>query len=334
MADLSFDLELDYPDFRLAMAAKIPARGITAVMGPSGSGKTTLLRALAGLEPGVTGMASLGSTTWFDARRSLPPRARRIGFVFQDNRLFDHLSVADNIAYGARRRKVAAAAVQGVVDALGVRPLMNRRPQTLSGGEARRVALARAMASGPGILFMDEPMAGLDDDAKAALLPYISSAVVGSGVPVLYVTHAQAEVTHLADRVLMVADGAVSGWGSVPPRLSVTVVGQVSDGRLMVSLGSAQFTVPGYGAAGDARQVVLPAGGVLMSRDHPGETAALAVLEAQILASDPRRDREMTRLQVNGQTLELPLERGSPLHRNPPKEGSWVWLTLLRAVLR
>lgn len=334
MGDLSFDLRLSHPGFTFEMAADIPPHGITAIMGPSGSGKTTLLRALAGLEPAVSGTARLGSQEWLAGRENLPPRDRRIGFVFQDGRLFEHLSVADNIAYGALRRRVPAPAVQGVIDALGVRDLLARRPATLSGGEARRVSLARAMASGPDILFMDEPLSGLDDGAKKRMLPYISRAVVGSGVPVLYVTHSEAEVTHLADRVLMVAEGRVTGWGPVAPRLAVSVVGEVAPGRLQVELGSAAFSLAGQGAAGDARQITLPPGGTLLSRQHPGDAAALAVLPACAQSVIQQAATSVIRLQVNGQSLALPIEPGSALDTRPPADGEELWLTILRASLR
>ncbi|MEL6517935.1 MAG: ATP-binding cassette domain-containing protein [Pseudomonadota bacterium] len=334
MGDLSFDLRLSHPGFAFEMAADIPARGITAIMGPSGSGKTTLLRALAGLEPDVSGTARLGGQEWLAGTENLVPRDRRIGFVFQEGRLFEHLSVAQNIAYGAARRKVPGPAVQGIIDALGVRDLLGRRPVTLSGGEARRVSLARAMASGPDILFMDEPLSGLDDVAKEQVLPYIARAVVGSGVPVLYVTHAQAEVTQLADRVLLVGGGGIIGWGPVPPRLAVSVVGPAGPGRLQVALGPTQFSVPGQGAVGDARQITLPPGGVLVSRQHPGESAALAVVRAQTGAAHATDAPDALRLVVNGQHLVLPMDAGSPLSQRRPDAGEELWLTILRATLR
>jgi len=334
LADLSFDLRLAHPGFAFEMAAKIPARGITAIMGPSGSGKTTLLRALAGLEPDAQGTARLGDQQWMGGGAALEPRDRRIGLVFQDGRLFEHLSVADNIRYGAKRRRVPAPAVKGIIDALGVGHLLARRPATLSGGEARRVALARAMASGPDILFMDEPLSGLDDGAKARLMPYIARAVVGLGIPVLYVTHAQAEVTHLADRVLLVAGGQITGWGPVPPRLAVTVVQDLSGGRVLLSLGGAEFALAGFGTPGDARQISLPTDGVLLSRQHPGDSAALVVLQAHVTSLGAQSGGTLIRLRVNGQDLALPVDPGSPLDRRKPSEGEELWLTVLQAILR
>ena len=157
---LHFDLSVRYPGFELNAADTIPTAGITVLSGPSGSGKTTLLRAIAGLEPA--------------AERSV-----------QEARLFPHLTVRQNLDYGARRRGATRAEVEAVIDALDLSALLSREPARLSGGEARRVALGRALASRPRILLMDEPLTGLDRARKADLMPWIARAVAGFGVPAL-----------------------------------------------------------------------------------------------------------------------------------------------------
>jgi molybdate transport system ATP-binding protein len=315
------------------MAGAIPLEGVTAIMGPSGSGKTTLLSILSGLEPRATGHVVFGDLAWLDARRNIPARDRRVGLVFQDGRLFRHMTVADNITYGARRRNVEPAIVSGITAALGVRPLLHRRPATLSGGEARRVAVARAMASGPGILFMDEPLAGLDDDAKDEVLPYIARAVEVSGAPVVYVSHAQSEVTRLADRVLRVAEGRVLGWAPPPPVLSVTVLGS-ENGQALLELGGARFTLPGRGERWDARRIVIPEGGFLLSRSAPGASGALASLPVRVREARAVDGRLELALRVEGQLVTLTIPAGSELARSQPGRDESLWLSIVEAHLR
>ncbi|MBT8456204.1 MAG: ATP-binding cassette domain-containing protein [Rhodobacteraceae bacterium] len=334
MAELRFDLRLTRGSFTLEMAAEIPAEGVTAVVGPSGSGKTTLLSALAGLERGVEGRARLADNVWMEGPLNLPPRDRRIGFVFQDRRLFDHMSVADNIAYGAKRRGVPAGTIHALTEALGLGGLLDRRPHTLSGGEARRVSVARAMASAPDILFMDEPLAGLDDDAKAQVLPYISRLVAESGVPVLYVTHSMAEVSQLADRILQVSDGRIRGWAAPPATLAVTVIEEQIGGHLLLELGSVRFTLIGHGRPGDARRIAVPEQGIVLSRQHPGESAALSVLQARTIAVSPRPGGASITVRAEAQDLSIDVAAGSALADRPPREGETLWLSLLRAHLR
>ncbi|MEM0947697.1 MAG: ATP-binding cassette domain-containing protein [Pseudomonadota bacterium] len=333
MVELSFDLRLKRPDLTLEMQGRVPLTGVTAIMGPSGSGKTSLLRMLAGLEPGVRGEARFGDTVWQSGRRGLDPNARRVGFVFQDGRLFRHLSVKKNVAYGATRRGLPPAAANGIAQALGLEPLMNRRPSTLSGGETRRVALARALASGPDILFLDEPLSGLDENAKTQVLPYIARAVAGSGVPVLYVTHAQHEVTQLADRVLLVDAGRIVGWGRPPVHLAVTII-EARQGQVTVELGRTSFTLPGQGAPGDAREITLDERSVLLSRDAPGPSGALATLTAEVLSVSPRPSGPDVTLGLAGQRLMWRLAPGSALASRLPTQGEVVWLSLLSASLR
>ncbi len=334
MAELSFDLKMARAGDEYAMAGAIPLEGVTAIMGPSGSGKTTLLMMLAGLEPRASGTVRFADRVWCEGRRGLRPEARRVGMVFQEGRLFRHMNVADNIAYGANRRGIAPAAIHGITDALGLEPLLHRHPTTLSGGEARRVAVARALASGPDILFMDEPVSGLDDASKAQVLPYLARAVSGSGIPVLYVTHSMSEVTQLADRVLNVAGGSVAGWGVPPARLSVSVTGTAHAGQVTLDLGGVQLVLPGQGRAGDARGISLPAGGVLLSRDAPGPSGALAVLPATVISVAPRPSGPDLVLEIAGQRISQRLDPGSPLATHLPGTGDRLWLSILSAHLR
>ncbi|MDU8941990.1 ATP-binding cassette domain-containing protein [Ovoidimarina sediminis] len=333
MVELAFDLTLKRPGLSIYMAGAIPLEGVTAVMGPSGSGKTSLLMMLSGLEPQAQGDVRFGEVVWSRQRYHMPPNARRIGMVFQDARLFPHLSVAENIAYGARRRGVSPAAVHGIAEGLGLSELINRQPATLSGGETRRVALARALASGPEILFLDEPLSGLDSLAKEAVLPYLAQAIGGAGIPVVYVTHARDEVTRLADRLLLVEKGRVAGWGVPPAHLAVSIAEKRGD-RVRVELGPASFFLPGQGRPGDARRIGLPENGLLLSRDTPGPSGALAVLEVTVREVFQRPAGPVLRLDLSGQTFDWRVEQSSPLGQNVPRPGTRLSMSLLNAYLR
>ncbi len=207
MSDLSFALRGGAGGFRLDAAYDGPAGGITAIWGQSGSGKTSLLRALAGLTR-LDGNLRFGDTVWQDGRRFVPAYKRRIGLVFQEASLFPHLSVQGNLDYARKRNGGAKVDVEGIIDLLGVRPLLNRGVGALSGGERQRVSLARTLFSAPRLLLMDEPLSSLDATAKAAILPLISD--ISQRVPILYVSHDLSEVAALADRVLRMEAGVLS----------------------------------------------------------------------------------------------------------------------------
>ncbi|MFC3127717.1 molybdenum ABC transporter ATP-binding protein [Pseudoroseomonas globiformis] len=205
--------------FSLDVDFAAPAAGVTAVFGPSGCGKSTLLTALAGLLMPQHGRIVLGCRVLLDTAHqvALPPEQRRCGMVFQDARLFPHLSVHRNLRYGERR---APAAAQGpdfasVVELLGIDHLLARRPGHLSGGEKQRVALGRALLSRPSMLLMDEPLAALDAARKAELLPFLARLRETLRVPVVYVTHALDEVDQLADFLVLMENGQTLASGTV-----------------------------------------------------------------------------------------------------------------------
>ncbi|MEQ8699573.1 MAG: molybdenum ABC transporter ATP-binding protein [Bauldia litoralis] len=211
MAELNLDIGLDFGAFALdAKEETIPLRGVTALFGPSGSGKTTVLRIVAGLERQARGRIAFDGTVWQDDSRRLfvPPHRRAIGYVFQDARLFDHLSVGGNLAYARRRGGGADETLASeVVGALDLEPLLKRRPAALSGGERQRVAIGRALLTRPALLLMDEPLSALDLRRRAEIIPYIEALPRRFGVPVLYVTHAIEEVARMSDDMVVLADG-------------------------------------------------------------------------------------------------------------------------------
>ena len=327
MADLVFDLSLSQGAFALNAAAEIPLNGVTAITGPSGSGKTTLLKALAGLEPNVTGRISFGDEIWQAPGVFCAAKDRSIGFVFQEGRLFSHLSVADNIAYGARRNGVPEAKVQTIADALCIADKMARRPRTLSGGEARRVALARALASDPQLLILDEPLAGLDVNAASELIPYLSKTALTAGCPVLYVSNSRDEITQIADRELVLTAGCVTGWASALPVLKGQIVAS-EGGVLRITLGSHEFSLTGHGEIGDDYVIPLMPGRVLVSRQDPGESTGIAVIPAEI--EDLSQKAMLT---CAGQRVSVALDDEGRLWGMRVRAGDQLWISLLHPTL-
>ena len=213
---------IDRGDFVLDAELSVPAEGITALFGPSGCGKTTLLRAIAGLEHHRGGFLQVGDMTWQDGERFVPPHRRPLGYVFQEASLFDHLTVRGNLEYGVKRvpqaeRKVS---MEQAIELLGIGHLLERRPDTISGGERQRVAIARALAVSPRLLLMDEPLAALDLNRKREILPYIESLHNELDIPVIYVSHSPGEVARLADHLVMLEAGRVVATGAIQDMLT------------------------------------------------------------------------------------------------------------------
>ena len=196
--------------FRLDASLQTTAAGITTITGPSGSGKTTLLRCVAGLER-LPGRLSVGGEVWQDVRIFKPAHQRAVGMVFQEASLFAHLSVRDNLLYGAKRApKPHAIGLDETIDLLGLGPVMARGPQRLSAGERQRVAIGRALLSQPRLLLMDEPVANLDPSSRAEVLSYLEQLHAALMIPVIYVTHDEAEARRLSDRRLVMRGGQIA----------------------------------------------------------------------------------------------------------------------------
>src|SRR5437868_14994047 len=216
---LSVAVEHRLGDFRLD-AAFDSTGGLTALFGRSGAGKTSLVNAIAGLIRPARGRITLDETVLTDTERGVfvPARRRHIGYVFQEGRLFPHLTVKQNLLYGrwfARERRNTArpGEVEHVVDLLGIGDLLARRPANLSGGEKQRVAIGRALLAHPRLLVMDEPLASLDEARKAEILPYIERLRDEFAVPIVYVSHAIAEVARLATTMVVMSEGRVAAVG-------------------------------------------------------------------------------------------------------------------------
>jgi molybdate transport system ATP-binding protein len=219
MSTLSLNVALDRPDFALRVDLELGLSGITAVFGPSGSGKTTLLRIVAGLEREARGSISFDGDVWLGAGQHVPAHRRRIGYVFQDGRLFPHLSVEQNLRFALQRGSNGSQRppidFSAAVAALDLRPLLTRSTPSLSGGEQQRVAIARALLTSPRLMLMDEPLSSLDVARKREILPHIERLPETFGVPVLYVTHNVDEVARLASGVVLLATGRVVAHGGI-----------------------------------------------------------------------------------------------------------------------
>jgi molybdate transport system ATP-binding protein len=225
VSQLSFRCRHRHPGgFQLDVAFDTDRR-VTALFGPSGSGKTSVLMLIAGLYSPDSGVIQLGERTLVDtvAGKYTPIERRRVGLVFQDQLLFPHLSVRDNLRYGECRRSPAAQAIEfgRVVEVLELAELLGRYPRNLSGGERQRIALGRSLLAGPELLLLDEPLAALDDALKDRILTYLERVVGEWRIPAVYVSHGAAEVARLADWVVVLEAGHVAASG--PPQ---TVLGR------------------------------------------------------------------------------------------------------------
>jgi len=307
---LSVSIRHRFPALTLDIAFDAPG-GVTALIGRSGAGKTTVAHVIAGLmrpdsaRVSCAGMvlADTGAGVW------LPPQARRIGYVFQDARLFPYLSVRQNLIYGARRRgrlRAAEAELQAVTDLLGISVLLARRPGALSGGERQRVAIGRALLSGATMLVLDEPLAALDPARKTEILPHLERLRDEARVPILYVSHAMEEVARLATTVValdggrVVAQGAaadvLSDPGAVPALdpgtagavIEASVAAQEDDGLTRLTGAGGTLWLPRIAAEPGARvRLRIEAQDVMVSRDRPVGLSALNLLAAEIVSIHP-----------------------------------------------
>lgn len=215
--DLEICFKSQLGDFYLDVDVTLPGRGVTAIFGRSGSGKTTLLRCVAGLHKVVNADCFFAGECWQHATTFLPTHKRPIAYVFQESSLFPHLTVLKNLEYGCKRIKprIGGGEFNHIVELLGLKSLLSRRPVSLSGGERQRVAIARALLLKPKLLLMDEPLASLDTQRKHEVLSYLEKVRDEFNIPCLYVSHSMDEVARLADHVLVLEGGKVVRQGHV-----------------------------------------------------------------------------------------------------------------------
>ena len=305
--DIHGRFRLHQGDFVLDAELRLPGRGVHCVFGRSGCGKTTLLRCLAGLERPDPGHLRVNGQVWQSADRRVfvPPHRRSVGVVFQDTRLFPHLSVRQNLMYGLRRTPTDRRRIEPetVIEALGIHHLLSRRPVTLSGGEAKRVAVGRALLSSPDFLLLDEPLAGIDVGARHEIIGFLKALHRTFDLPIVYVSHDLDEITRLSDTMTTLENGRVTGHGTmaevlatIDPTLGDSLLAVVVEGKVcgyddsfaMVELdinGSERMTIPGPRQAVGAWQAIrIAARDVGIGLHPPTETAAIAVLPATVKA--------------------------------------------------
>ncbi len=302
---LSVDVRHRLGAFTLEAAFESSGR-LTALFGPSGSGKTSLVNMIAGLIRPDHGRIIADGRVLADtaARISLPMHRRRIGYIFQDARLFPHLSVSQNLLYGRffTRASERYGTMEGVVALLGIGHLLDRRPGSLSGGEKQRVAIGRALLASPRLILMDEPLAALDDRRKAEIIPYIERLRDETGVPIVYVSHSVAEVACLASDIVVLERGRVAAFGTtaeILPRLDILPEEERGEGGAVLDM---QAT--GYDAAYGMTTLASPAGeihvtgldapkgsqvrvrirarDVIIATQHPRDISALNILRGRI----------------------------------------------------
>ena len=312
-------------DFRLESRLDIPLSGVTAVFGPSGCGKTTLLRAIAGLEREARGRIAFDGTTWQDERTFVPTRDRRAGLVFQDARLFSHLTVKGNILYGHRRTPAGERLFrpETVIRLMDLEPLLGRRVASLSGGERQRVSLARAVLANPRLLLMDEPLASLDQDRKEDILPFIERLAGELEIPTLYVSHEIDEVVRLASDLVLMSSGRIVADGpieEVSNRFDLrSYAGRLDAGsiiRVRVAGHDAETGITHF--AFDGGEVVGPrvdmeegaevnlrirSRDVAIALERPGRTSILNILPGRVLEVGPN----------DGPQAHVLLDVGAPL---------------------
>ncbi len=214
---LQVRLGLARPPFAMDVDFAIRLEGVTGLFGPSGAGKSTLLKCLAGLERAETARIVFAGETWEDTDGvlRLPAHERATGFVFQEARLFPHLDVRGNLQYGQRRSQRPGPDFDHVVELLELGPLLDRQPATLSGGEAQRVAIGRAVLHAPRLLLMDEPVSALDVERRGEVLPFIEQLHADLGVPILYVSHNIDEICMLSDQLIVMDAGRIVVHGDL-----------------------------------------------------------------------------------------------------------------------
>ncbi|MFT3931140.1 MAG: molybdenum ABC transporter ATP-binding protein [Spongiibacteraceae bacterium] len=303
-SSISARFKIALSHFELDVDLDIPGRGVTALFGKSGCGKTTLLRCIAGLNKTRDGFMRINGDVWQDANTFVPVHERALGYVFQEASLFAHLNVRRNIEYGWKRTPISQRRVDfdEIIALLGIEPLLAQKPDTLSGGQRQRVAIARALLGSPKLLLLDEPLASLDLDSRAEILPYLEQLHDRLDIPMIYVSHAPAEIAQLADHIVLIERGRVIASGALNDILtrtdltpahqdeaSAVIEGHVvsHDREFMLT----QIAVPGGQMSvayrnfevGHAVRVRILARDVSIALEKPQQTSITNVLPARIV---------------------------------------------------
>ncbi len=341
--DLVVAAEVRRGGFVLEVAFTVEPGEVVGVLGPNGSGKSTLLKALAGLIPVSTGRITLGGRVVDDAgtRVFAEPASRPVGFVFQDYRLFPHLSVLENVAFSPRSRGLGRPAARAVathwMERLRLGEFAGRKPAALSGGQAQRVALARALAGEPELLLLDEPLSALDAGTRLDVESELRAHLAEFGGPCLIVTHDPLEALVLADRLIVLEGGRIVQEGSpgqvarqpatdyVAKLVGLNLYQGVGTGPFVELATGGRFEVPGRDARGDVLVAVRPSA-VAISHQRPEQASPRNVWQAKITGLTLLADR--VRLEVDGEPPALVDVTAAAVTDLSLAPGSEVWLAV------
>lgn len=346
---LYISLDLPRQGFELSVDLQLPGQGISVLFGPSGSGKTTLLRCVAGLETGARGMVRIDSELWQDDRADirLPVWQRDLGYVFQEASLFEHLDVRRNLEYGLRRtgRNASRAGLATAIQLLGIEPLMARSVANLSGGERQRIAIARALATQPRLLLLDEPMASLDFARRQEIMPWLERMRDELNIPMLYITHSSDEVARLADHLVILEAGRVRASGAVADVLasiqSPVVIGEEAGALVKARIlerdnrwhlvragfpGGSFWVRDGGQSIGTRVRLRVLARDVSIQLQEPAQTSIQNHLQAIIESIQPGHDPSQALVRLRcGETLLLALVTRRATHSLQLAPQMQVW---------
>lgn len=335
MTLLKLDCHLARPENNISASIDLKISGITALFGPNGCGKTTLLRMIAGLEPSATGSISINGTHWQKADYFQPPHKRNIGMVFQNARLFEHLTVSGNLDFAEKRANKTGAEInrQEVLKSFSLGEILNQKPSTLSGGERQRVAIARAILTRPQLLLMDEPLSALDIKQRAKIMGYIETVPQRFNIPILYVTHAIDEVARLATKVVLMEKGRVIADGEtdetfarldLPPLTGRFEAGTIITGTVgqtdkafsltTIVVGTQSITVPALDLpTGQRVRLRVRARDVALATVKPKSVSIRNMLNTIVteIAPEPETAFAEVRLSVEGQNLRARITRAA-----------------------
>lgn len=355
---LTVELTKQQGDFSLSVQFKMTDSGVMALFGRSGCGKSTIVNLLAGLVSADSGYIKLDDNVLLDTTRRInqPPEHRRIGYVFQDARLFPHYNVEGNLRYGLQRNKQHSVRFQfdTVVQLLGLTPLLLRHTQHLSGGEKQRVALGRALLSQPRLLLLDEPLASLDGVHREELLPYLAQIRDELNIPMIYVSHQFDELLHLATEVLLLQHGQVITQGDLPAisrrpelrsligndALGVVIEGQVQaidhpSGLAQLAIGDAILNVNiGSLQTGQRLRVQLLARDLILATSMPHGLSVRNIIRGSIVSLTPDEPYAvLVNIDIGGATLvaRITTVAASELHL---RSGLPIWVLIKTVTLR
>ena len=326
-------IQLQRQDFSVDAQFTIPSEGVLGIFGHSGSGKTTLLRCVAGLEKQVQGNIEVNGQIWLDKKVNLSIQQRNIGYIFQESRLFPHLTVEKNLAYGARRNRENTDSVdrQHLLELLNIGHLLKRYPFQLSGGEKQRVAIGRALLKNPQMLLLDEPLASLDQKRKQEILPFLDRLHDELKIPMLYVSHSLEEVSRLCDHMLVMDHGKVQFSGSIhealvsaeSPLATADNAAAVLEGivsrqekdfqisTIHTSNGTA-LHVQGILPLGQQVRVRVQANDVSITKAAASDSSILNIIEGQVLkVVEEQQANVLLQVNLNGDILLARISRKS-----------------------